>query len=173
MTDAYDVFYLQESSIIIDKFKRMGYRILWSSEKQYAHQLTSDFSFYHLRDISNYRYLNTGGFIGYAKDLKKFFNGVMEMMKNEDWDTSLKGVDQTAISHYIAVEGSNYELGLDYNCEIFYTSSKDQDDIDNYVEFHNNKLFVKETESYPCVVHVPWKGRYRKVLEYLFKKWNI
>jgi len=181
MTDAYDTFYLQEMSIIVNKFKQMGYRILYSSEKKYEHQLGGDLDFYDSMGISNYKYLNTGAFIGYANDLKRFFNGVMDMVKTEGWDTSLKAVDQTAVSHYIAVDGSSYDIGLDYNCEIFYTSSKDQDDIDNYVEFHpgvempirkNRKLFVKETESYPCVVHVPWKGRYKKVLEYLFNKWN-
>jgi len=173
MTDAYDTFYLQAISTIVNKFKQMGYRILYSSEKQYEHQLGGDLAFYDSMGISNYKYLNTGGFIGYANDLKRFFNGAMSMVKTEGWDTSLKAVDQTAVSHYIAVDGSGYALGLDYNCEVFYTSSKDQDDIDNYVEFHNHKLFVKETESYPCVVHVPWKGRYKKVLEYLFNKWNI
>jgi hypothetical protein len=175
--DAYDAFYISKLSNMVSKFKKYEYTILFSAEKCYYAQPESDKSFYDSlsNEISTgYKYLNTGGVIGYGKDLKKFYNGVSDSMHNDEkfkrvvsdsWD---EDNDQVVISHYVAENWHNYDIGIDYCCDFFYTAVQDWDNIDKYVEIRDNNFFVKETESYPCVIHVPWKDKYKYILDELF-----
>ncbi len=181
ITDAYDVFYISNLELIEKKFKSMDVDILWSSEKWYSHQLESDRLFYDTLSseiLSEYKYLNTGGCIGYVGDLKRFFNNIKDSIEGDEkfmkvlyryWDGHLMGQNQTVISHYISKNENKYNIELDYNCEIFYTTPQDWDNIDSYVRIYNNKFFVKETQSYPCIVHSPrTHPSGHSTLEYLF-----
>jgi hypothetical protein len=100
-----------------------------------------------------------------------FYKNLLEKIKNKEFMKKVRelkpdnyGIDQTIISHFIAQE-YNPNIKLDYNCKIFYTACCDWFDIDNYVD-HN--LRIKETNSYPCVFHVPWKKKWEHILMKLF-----
>jgi hypothetical protein len=175
-SDSYDTFYLKNLEEIKINFLNMNVKILWSAEKPYSHQLSKDKKFYEsISCNSNYKYINTGACIGFSKELLEFYNNLLEKVEKEEKfmnevRTEKKhnyGIDQTIISHYISQNYSKHNVKIDYNCEIFYTASDDWDDIDNYI---SADLMVKETNSFPCFVHVPFKGRYKHILENIFFK---
>ena len=183
-TDAYDAFYITGLDTIRDKFISINKDIIFSSERGYSHQLDKDKPFFDkLGKDKDYRYLNTGGFIGYAGTLRRFFNDLLKLLDTTWFDVYIanedsnfngnrvkKGegfVDQMIISHYITRSLDNYSIGLDYNADIFYTPVGDWDewvdDADDWKESNPNFSFTEDglqlhrTESSPCIVHVPCK----------------
>ena len=168
-TDAYDVFYLDNTNLIYKKFISLNTDILWSSEKWYSHQLGKDRKFYDNISKGEYKYLNTGTFIGYKSKLLKFYTDMINNMETEEfwvdlnknnWYKESGYVDQTIISTYIASNYNKYNLRLDYDLNIFYVPVKDWDDIN---------LCKQNIEKYnPSIVHVPFKGKYEHILRELF-----
>jgi hypothetical protein len=178
-TDAYDVFYLDGLETIKQKFLKFDADIVWSVEKWYSHQLKSDKKFYDDIAKSNYRYLNSGTFIGYRDKLLEFFLGLTESLeeirldvKMENYAAWLRGSDQAIISHYLCknqsklkIESSDF-IKFDYNCEIFYVAVQDWDNPEKYI---NADMILTETKQRPSIIHVPWKNKYEHVLDKLFK----
>ena len=172
-TDAYDVFYAENLDTIKNTFLKMNTNMLFSTEKWFSHQVASDKEFYDKLSTSNYKYFNSGGFIGFKDNLLTFYNDLVSTLDNnnsfsKEIDESGGRIgDQKVISHFIAKNYNKYNLKLDYNCEIFYTASGDWDNID---EFIDNNMRLKETKKKPCIIHVPCKSAYEHVLKHLFKK---
>ena len=177
-TDAYDVFYIDSLNVIKDKFLSSGKDIIWSVEKWYSHQLKADKSFY--EDLaaatnSQYKYINTGTYIGYKDSLLQLFTEIDNSIKDkvflselqkEGWNLSLDAVDQTIISHFIATNWQKYNMKLDYECDIYYIPTVDWDNINKYI---NNDYVNIITGKRSSIVHVPWKERYGHILIKLFE----
>jgi hypothetical protein len=171
-TDAYDVFYLDNLETIRQKFLAFGSKIVWSAEKDYAHQIMSDKPFYDSLSTSPYRYLNGGTFIGYANALLELFNDVLTSLDKpefiqdliaNDYPLDKRGNDQTWISHHLALNWK-YDIRMDYDCCIFYVTSMDVQNIRDHID--TNLQLVNG--SRPSIIHVPFKAEYKHILVELF-----
>jgi len=177
-TDAYDVFYLDNLETIKTKFLSFQTNILWSVEKIYSHQLKIDKEFYEnltLNSTTLYKYINTGTFIGYKNSLLELFNDIMLSIQdatfladlaNEGWGLKSLAVDQTIISHHLALYWNKYNITLDTRCNVFYIPCQDWDNITDYI--NNRTLLVTASGQKPSIIHVPYKLKYEYLLNYLF-----
>ena len=173
-TDAYDVFYVDSLDIIKYKFLSFGSDIVWSVERWYSHQLKIDKQFYDDLGKSDYKYINTGTFIGFKNSLLKLLNdivlsikdnGFLKELSDEGWEVDSDYVDQTIISHHLAKNWNKYNIRLDYECDIFYIPCGDWDDIDKYIDMELKNTI---TGKKPSVIHVCWKSKYEHILIKLF-----
>ena len=116
-TDAFDVIYLARVDEIKQKFLKMNAKIVYSVDHRYAHQLPEFRSFFdEMANNKHFKYLNSGGIIGYAKNIKNMFEVILQY----NFDRSNKKLnDQTLVGRYVA---ENSEMvTLDYDCQIFWT----------------------------------------------------
>jgi len=173
-TDAYDVIFVDALDIIRTKFLSFKKNIVWSVERWYSHQLKIDKNFYDGLSDTPYKYINTGTFIGYKKELLQLMTDIENSLKNqlflselraEGWDIHSSLVDQTIISHHLAKHWDKYSIILDYNCSVFYIPCGDWDDIDKFVD-RDLKNIV--TGNIPSIIHVPWKSKFEHILSKLY-----
>ena len=155
----------------------MKSNIVWSVEKWYSHQLKDDKIFYdNLAHTyhSPYKYINTGTFIGYKKDLFELITDIqfsitnetfLKELASEGWDLTSKFVDQTIISHHLVKFWNKYNIKLDVMCEIFYVPSQDWYNITNHI---NQKFVVSDTMKTTSIIHVPYKLKYEYILKKLY-----
>lgn len=152
--DSYDVILIGSPFEIINKYKLFKNKIVFSAEK-YCWPNSNLKKLYPLVD-SNFKYLNSGGYIGWANDILKIisnFNG----LPNDD--------DQEFFTKEFL---NNDNIILDYNCEIFQTLGGINNELDiNYKEsrihniifntkpnlLHGNgaekvKLYLNQLENY-------------------------
>ena len=130
-TDAYDVFYTCDINTIIRKYLSFRTRILFSAE-QFCwpdRSLESQFT-----APSKYRYLNSGGFIAHIGELKRIIQD------------DILDADDDQLYYQKKFLSKNYDIKLDYNCEIFQTHEVE-------VVKDGNKLYNPITNSYPCIYH--------------------
>lgn len=179
-TDAYDVFYTSDLATVEQKFLEFDADIVWSAEKWYSCQLSSDRDFYNTlcKENTGYKYLNAGTFMGYKSALLELFTDLMDgslkdplFIKDFAQETpssdGIGGADQMWLSHHIRHNFDRYKIRFDYQCKIFYIPCGDWDAIDNYV---SDTMVVKSTGNRPCIIHVPWKTRYEHILKTLFER---
>jgi hypothetical protein len=176
-TDAYDVFYVSNLDTIKAKFLSLNSSIVWSVERYYSHQLQKDKAFYdNLSRCTNspYKYINTGTFIGYKKNLLELMNDICVSIENGDfvkdltdegWNLTDRLVDQPIISHHFVKFWNKYQIRLDTMCSIFYVPSGDWFKIDRYI---NNQFVVADTKHQTSIVHVPNKPKQEHILKKLY-----
>tara|TARA_Y100000593_G_C4301646_1_gene333671 strand:- start:298 stop:2256 length:1959 start_codon:yes stop_codon:yes gene_type:complete len=197
ITDAHDVFYLDNIKTITEKFLKEKCGILWSTEKYCTHILKEDQPFFDdkasVGDIGRaYRYINTGTFMGRVDYLLKLYKDLMNNISNESFikdlykpcwgdkditDMGNRGytltdryVDQVIINHTLVNNGfEKYNLKLDYNCQVFYIPSVDWDKEGFYTITPEKRIHVTQTNSLPSIIHVPAKTLGRApLLDYLY-----
>jgi len=183
-TDAFDVIYLTSANEIKQKFLKMNAKIVYSAEHRYAHQSPEFRSFFNeMAKNKHFKYLNSGGIIGYAKNIKNMFEVILQY----NFDRSTKKLnDQTLVGRYV-VENSEM-VTLDYDCQIFWTDF-DFTYPDSYGPFKGRKrlrelfkneeclldklnsvikhdrMYNKITNTYPCFFHAA--GLDARILEAL------
>lgn len=190
-TDAYDTFFVDKIEKLVENFKKLNYKILWSVEKLYMHHRIDENQ--ELYDkwanqcgygyTAGYKYINSGGFMGYRKELKQLINDVTKDLDNQSFMYELRGkcnscrkyCDQQIYGHFLARQyrelKNKYQVGLDVNCDVFYNASLDANNFNEHIEITSQqKLQIKKTHGYPSLVHVPWKKRFGHLLTQLFKK---
>lgn len=166
-TDAYDVFYNDNLDKIKTKFLDMNANIVFSCERWYSHQVQEKKFIYDkfsklYGNMSKYRYICGGGYIGYKKSLLNLLTNILRKDfiekvkkangKNED--------DQCLLGYYLSEKYDNINYKLDYNCNIFYTPTEDWNDSKICIENMNN--------FNSSIIHVPWKSKYEDILTRLF-----
>lgn len=176
-TDAYDVIYVDNLDTIKAKFLSLKSNIVWSAERYYSHQLKDDKSFYDnlsRNTKSPYKYINTGTFIGYKKNLLELMNDIcvsiddasfIEDLAKEGWKLTDRLVDQTIISHHFVKFWNKYQIRLDTTCSIFYVPSGDWFKIDRYI---NSQFIVADTRHQTSIIHVPHKLKHEHILKKLY-----
>jgi len=76
--------------------------------------------------------------------------------------------DQFWMGKYVALKYNQQNIKLDYNTNLFYTAVQDWDNIQNHIGIINNKLKNKNTNNFPCIVHVPFRSKYGYCLDKLY-----
>jgi hypothetical protein len=166
--DAYDVLVIGDIPEILQKFENYRRGILMSSELNcYPPENQSrydqiEYSVFEQEDANNiwgtrrsqaittnYKYMNSGGYMGYVSDLKRMFQ----------WKTTDEmrqmcelGGDQNFFTQYYLEFATDpvLNIGLDYRQEIFQSLYKV--DLRNFA-FFEGRLYNHTLRTYPCFVH--------------------
>ena len=146
--DGYDVIINNNQENIINKYYELtkGEKVLFSAEKACwpNGQLWSLYP----ETSSIYKYLNAGTYISTVKILKKLFIILMKKIYKFYYFCDLNVDDQEYFTEIFLFENKNLII-LDNNAEIFnclYDSIND-------IEFKDNKIYNKTTQTYPMIFH--------------------
>jgi hypothetical protein len=135
-SDSYDVITVSTESEIIKKYYSISKNhILFSAEKYCWPDISLEK--YYPNTKSNYKFLNSGGFIGNAYDILNILT--MDIKDNDD--------DQLYFTKIFLF--NNVNIKLDYNCEIFQTLNGNIQDI--YI--YKNRIINKSQLTFPSFIH--------------------
>jgi len=142
--DGYDVFINSKTDEIIEKFLSYECDILFGTELNcYPENESLKKKMDQIPCLSKYRYINSGGYMGYASAIRK----LLTWKTPAEIETTCKnGTDQLYFTEYFLT--NNVER--DYRQKIFqnmYRVSWREISVKNN-RFYNNKL-----DEYPCFVH--------------------
>jgi len=138
--DAYDVLLLAGEEKILDAFLSMNEPIVFSGEAK-CHPYKQVAAKYP-ESPTKFRYLNSGSYIGYVKDLKRVFAAMLPIPPGSD--------DQALFTLYMLYHPG--EIAIDYYCKLFLTLHRV---ADQQVKFDLNRrnLRFRTTGTYPCLAH--------------------
>jgi hypothetical protein len=165
--DGYDTLFNNNLQYALNKFKEKNTKILVSSEKIYTYQWAK---FKHIFDEidSDYRYVNAGTYMGYARDLKIMIDELLEIYKVHPTN-----IDQGLLGIWVYNNFKNTQkVQLDTNCDVFWVTSKDWDVIKNLSEDIINPF----TNTEPFIIHNTGNGdpnlyeSYKKVYNKIISK---
>jgi hypothetical protein len=143
--DAYDVIVNSTQNDILEKFLSLDCDILISTETNcYPSNFKVRYDELVLGTITKYKYINSGGYIGYKKpvlDLLRWKN--INLMKN-------KTSDQGYFYEYYLNNYQNNKIKLDFDCIIFHSMYKIP--FKN-IEIVNNRIYNNELKNYSCFLH--------------------
>ena len=142
-TDSYDVITLTNSTEILNKYNGIcdNDTVLFTAEKG-CWPLTQLDVFYPETD-SEYKFLNSGGFIGNAERILNLLEKKIENCEDDQlYYTKIFLFDNK-------LPDNNQKIILDYNCEIFQTLNCSFDDI----QVMNKRVLNKYTNTFPCLLH--------------------
>lgn len=163
-TDGYDAMFMAGEDEIVTKFKHFNKNIVFSTEtncwpdKNLAMQ-------YPEQNISPYKYLNSGGYIGKA-------GAIIEFLNNRSFTSDKFEKSNQYLWAEIFLKNQKM-IGLDTGCEIFCTFSpeagaaylpKNDNDYYEYYNFMRQwfqrnflieqaRIFNKTTQTWPCHAH--------------------
>jgi hypothetical protein len=145
-TDSYDVITLTNSTEILNKYNSIcdNDTVLFSAEKNCWPLKQLDI-FYPETD-SEYKFLNSGGFIGNAE---RILNLLEKKIENCE-DDQLYFTKIFLFDNKIDNNMNTNKIKLDYSCEIFQTLNGAFDDIDIV---NKKRVFNKYTNTFPCLLH--------------------
>ena len=134
VTDTYDVVFCNNPVNILKKFNEHETEILFSAETECwpDNQLKTKYP----SSNSKYKYLNSGGFIGKVKHVKKM---LLKNLKDEE-DDQLYYTKEFLFN-------KDLKIKLDYDCTIFQTT--DYNDLSIDFKF----IYNKTTNTHPCHFH--------------------
>jgi lipopolysaccharide biosynthesis glycosyltransferase len=183
-TDAFDVFYTDSLECIKQKFLAENASLIWSVEKWFSHQLLEDKEFYeNMTTDSEYKYINSGTFIGYKKVLLELLSDIddlvndsvyLEKIKTQwGWDKKDQILDQCLFAHQLRKKWDKYNVKLDTTCNIFYVVSGEWDNIENRIENRIENHITEDMKmvwngNSPSIIHVPDKRQYEHILNLLY-----
>jgi hypothetical protein len=164
-TDSYDVLYAAGEREIMEAFLALECSIVFAAERWYSHQdkrLKQVFD--RLPIVSPYRYINSGTVAGYAGELLD----MLTVISGVRWRHPFRGNDQWFVGKYFCENPGH--IRLDYNCDLFWCTGGEWDDVEHLAEVVNGRLKHRITGTYPSIVHVPWRERYSAVREDLARR---
>jgi hypothetical protein len=151
--DSTDVMIFDYPENILENFYKKNCDILFSSERHYCHQVIGDnrevinyYAHINLAEKSDYMFLNSGTFIGYANKLAKFLSDLLDFFKIEENKNVINTIqngnnDQTWVGYFVYRTNAfkTYNLLLDYNNSIFYIpyswkNINETEEIDKYID---------------------------------------
>ena len=145
-TDCYDVVFCVSPDKIIERYRQMkqrdGFDILISSEALIwpDTRIQSQFP-----DVGTpYKYLNSGGFMGSIKDIKKMIEPPIESHNDDQYYYQIEYLK--SVKREI-----DLKIKLDAKAEIFQTLSTHFDQID--IEYSRSSIKNSLTNSEPYVIH--------------------
>lgn len=128
--DAFDVFFLDPLSVIVEHFRAFGKPIVFGAEKCCAPywELAGDYP----ESVTPWRYLNSGVYIGYAGALKELFREMLafpEVAMRPGWAAPMEQAMDQELATFVHLYGSS-EITLDHRCEIFMNVYLSQWDLE-------------------------------------------
>ena len=165
VTDSYDVIMSANSKEIVKKFKKFNCPIVFAAEAS-CWPDTKLAEKYPPTESPN-KYLNSGGFIGKAKDIKKILpSAAFEANSDDQLYYTNKYLSQ-------AQDGEKL-IKLDYKCDIFQCLNNAENEIE--ILYGKSRLKNKLFDTEPCQIHgngPPSRKHYLNKLEsYLMKNWT-
>jgi hypothetical protein len=167
ITDAYDVIILEDSEIILDKFRKFNKNIVFTVSKNLSAGIIFG------RCLDNITF-SPGSFIGYVKYIKQLIkiflnNKALFKKNNNDDQILLNKICKIEKDFFIknCKGDNNYKLFLDVNSDYnqsFYLNYYLNNDI-NYIEMSNKKLYYKNNTF--SVLHLSGNINGNKYLNYL------
>lgn len=160
--DGYDSIIVANEEEILSKYIQLNKGVAFSAEINCwpDNDLAKLFPYTN----STFKYLNSGGFIGRSKLIKNILNQEVEEKTN-----FINSDQYLWIKRFLKNQKT---IGLDYNCKIFNTFYSDLDDelttdrslsddhmrkklvwFRNNYSFQGSRIYNKETEEYPCILH--------------------
>ena len=155
-TDSYDVLFNGTSEEIVDRFRKMESPIVFSSEKTCWPDV--ELKEQYPKSPTDYRYLNSGGFIGYGDHISKLINKVSV---NNEYDDQLYYTER----FFEDLKG-NKDIILDYNQFLFQTMNESLGDI--IVEGGNVKNTI--TKETPIIIHANGGSVVKNALNGFYEK---
>lgn len=138
-TDSYDVLFLDGPKEIVRRFRNLKSPVVFSAEKTCWPDET--LSEKYPLTLSEYRFLNSGGFIGYGDHINNIINKVSV---GNDYDDQLYYTER-----FLESLKGNKNTILDHQQELFQTLG----DAVNDVEIIDGKLNNTQTNTNPIIVH--------------------
>lgn len=159
--DGYDILFLEGLESIINLFLSKGTPILFSAEKSCWPDRSLADKYPDAPHV--YKFLNSGTFVGYAKDLYKITERAREENLSNISDDQLYYTNEFLYGKY------KHLISLDYECEIFQCLGGAYEDV----EIKKGKLYNTITNSIPFIAHGnSSKEKFWYISNYLSKKWN-
>lgn len=143
-TDSYDVIALTSPTEILTKYNSICHNetVLFTAEKSCWPLQQLDI-FYPETD-SDYKYLNSGGFIGNAGKILNLLEKKIENFEDDQlYYTKIFLFDNK-------IDNCMNKIKLDYRCDIFQTLNAAFYDIDIV---NKKRIFNKYTNTFPCLLH--------------------
>uniref|UniRef100_T1IVE2 Fe2OG dioxygenase domain-containing protein n=1 Tax=Strigamia maritima TaxID=126957 RepID=T1IVE2_STRMM len=163
--DSYDVILLADAETILDKFYKFKAKVVFSAEgfcwpdKSLAEKYPEI--------TQGKRYLNSGGFLGYAPDLFK----LITTSKIDNLDDDQLFYTKIYLDEKMR---KKYSIKLDHRAEIFQNLNGAVGDVE--LRFRNNEAYLSNTAyaTNPAVVHGngPSKVTLNNLGNYLAKSWE-
>lgn len=172
-TDGHDTVFLSDEQEIVRKFRSFNVPLVFSAEINCWP--LSEIAGHYPPSNKHFRYLNSGAFIGEAGYLVRLYESYPFFSTEPDprynWSNQYYW-------HKIYIENVG-DISIDHNCELFYNTSiltekikgidfrvKDDSRIEklfaeetlrlnNEIEFLDNRILNKLTNSLPCHLHFP------------------
>ena len=150
-TDSYDVVFNDTPEELVKRWESLGGGLIFTAEKTCwpDPKLESVYP----NSTYGYKFLNSGGFIGTAGQLKSLTQTICEDADDDQLYYTLK---------FLNDEGIN----LDYNVDIFQTLNSSFNDV----EVLNGKVYNNVTKTYPIVIHANGGVGPRTYLNGLYNK---
>ncbi|XP_013855865.1 multifunctional procollagen lysine hydroxylase and glycosyltransferase LH3 [Austrofundulus limnaeus] len=142
--DSYDVIFASGPDELLSKFSRLGHRVLFSAEGFCwpDHRLASKYPQVH----SGKRYLNSGGFMGFASDL----SAIVQQWKYKDDDD-----DQLFYTRIYLDQNqrTKFNMTLDHRSRIFQNLNGAIDEV--VLKFERAKVRLRNVayDTLPVVIH--------------------
>lgn len=147
--DAYDVLCFADSEKeIIDKFKSYDCDLLMGAETN-SYPYGYEDKYPNTEHTTNYKYINSGGFIGYKSAVMELYSWKSD---DEIIEICKDGGDQTYFIQYFleTKPGPGVKCKMDYNEKIFQNMF-----LVSWYDFiiQNGRLYNTVLNEYPCFVH--------------------
>lgn len=146
--DGYDVICSRNLSDLSNNFlklkKQHNCKIVVGEDKMDMGYINNKISQYFIYifygGTCKYRYLNSGTYIGYAKDVLEIVSNVYVLTNSDTSD------DQTEMKKYCRMNQNDFYI--DIKSELFLTMNKPYREIDHTVKIENGKLYFGSSQPY-------------------------
>lgn len=141
--DAWDVLIVEDKVKILSKFLKRKANILISAEINCWPY--PDLADEYPNSPTPFKYINTGSYIGYVKDLKEWINDINPIAYKGDQG-------QTTLNYLYNLKNGKEVLALDYYCELFlplYLVKPEE----VFIDIKKKKVHCFTTGSTPSVIH--------------------
>ena len=160
--DCWDLVFATSPETIIDVFETFDTEIVFSSEKTCFPPDRKD-EYDKLPFTSSYKYLNSGMIVGYTESILKLLEAMdVESIPDDYWDKDhmVHFNDQAFYLDWFLKQP--VPMKLDYDQKISTTlHAVEMDEID----FSEDGIMVKETNTFPCVIHANGSGKTNGLLQ--------
>lgn len=162
--DAFDTLFLADPNQIVKRFLAFNTPLVFGAERHC-------WPYNPLRDQypkapTSHRFVNSGFYIGYAKDVLKMINTIFSMEFPTDIPSKYRNDDQLWLSLFYLKSLSSGRVALDHNNYLVINTTSKMSPFELELTSQNPPLLVKETHNHPCVFHA--NGRNQACYTYVY-----